>query len=64
MKPKDIRDFSVEDIMAKIAEEEKNFLSLKMGHKVSHIENPLDIRNTRREIARLKTILKEKQAQK
>lgn len=63
MNTADIRNLSIEELQAKIAEEKANFESLKMSHVVSPIGNPIEIRNARKQIARLMTILTEKQKQ-
>lgn len=63
MNTADIRNLSIEELQAKIAEEKANFESLKMSHVVSPIGNPIEIRNVRKQIARLMTILTEKQKQ-
>ncbi len=63
MKTVDIRNLSVEELVAKIAEETASFEQLKMTHVVSPIGNPIEIRNARKQLARLKTILTEKQKQ-
>lgn len=63
MKLIDIRELSIEDLQAKIAEEKENYAKLKVSHKVSVIENPLSIRKSRKDIARMLTVLNEKLAQ-
>lgn len=63
MKITDIRDLSIEDLQAKIAEEKMNYAKLKVSHKVSVIEDPLSIRKSRKDIARLLTVLNQKLAQ-
>ncbi len=63
MKTSDIRNMSVEDLQSKIAETEKQYQTLRMGHKISPVENPISVREQRREIARYKTILTEKLAE-
>jgi large subunit ribosomal protein L29 len=63
MKVSDIKELSIEDIQAKIAEEKANYAKLKVSHKVSQLENPLSIRDTRKNIARLSTVLNQKLAQ-
>ena len=63
MNTADIRNLSIEELQAKIAEEKASFESLKMSHVVSPIGNPIEIRNARKQIARLMTILTEKQKQ-
>lgn len=63
MKLIDIRELSIDDLQAKIAEEKENYAKLKVSHKVSVIENPLLIRKSRKDIARMLTVLNEKLAQ-
>lgn len=63
MKLIDIRELSIEDLQAKIAEEKENYAKLIVSHKVSVIENPLSIRKSRKDIARMLTVLNEKIAQ-
>ena len=62
MKAADIRNLSVEDLKAKIAEEEANYDQLKLTNAVSPIANPIGIKQLRRTIARLNTVLNEKQS--
>lgn len=61
MKAAEIRELSVEKLKAKIAEESKALNDLNLSHAVSPIENPLVIRNARRLVARLKTVLNQKE---
>lgn len=61
MKAAELKELSVEDLKNKIAEEEKALGNLRLNHAVSPIENPLVIRNTRRLVARLKTVLNNKE---
>lgn len=63
MKTTDIRSMSVADLQTKIEEAEKEYQILKMGHKISPVENPIKVRTFRKEIARYKTILTEKLAE-
>ena len=55
MKNAEIDKLSIEDIETKIGELVKKLKDLKMNHKVSPIENPIQIKFLRRDIARLKT---------
>ena len=55
MKNAEIDKLSIEDIEIKIGELVKKLKDLKMNHKVSPIENPIQIKFLRRDIARLKT---------
>lgn len=63
MKASEIKDLSIEDIKAKIAEEKAAYAKLKINHKVSQLENPLKIQIARKHIARLATVLNQKLAQ-
>ena len=58
---KSIQGLSVEDLNARINEDELRLKKLQFGHAVSPLENPMTIRNLRRELARLKTELRKKQ---
>ncbi len=60
MKAADIRELSVEDIKAKLEEESANYEKLKLSHKMAHIENPIQLRTMRKNIARLNTVLTSK----
>lgn len=62
MKASEIRDLTDQEIIARIAEEEDNLLKLRLNHAVSSIENPSEIRETRRDIARMRTILKQRKS--
>ena len=61
MKQTEIKDLTIEELKGKIAEETQVLSKLVFGHTVSKIENPLQIRITRRGIARLKTELSKRQ---
>lgn len=51
----ELNNLSDQDLESRIAESELRLKKLKFTHVVSPLENPLDIRELRREIARLKT---------
>ncbi len=55
MKQKEISNLNLKDIDAKVNELNEKLFALKMSSHVSELENPIQIRNTRRTIARLKT---------
>ncbi|NNE76137.1 MAG: 50S ribosomal protein L29 [Pricia sp.] len=63
MKNKEIKELSIEDLKAKIAEYKKQHADLKMAHFVTPLENPLQIRKARRTVARLKTELTNRENQ-
>ena len=61
MKAKEARDMSISDLQERIEAEKANLEKLKVTHAVSPIENPANIKFARRDIARMITVLHEKQ---
>jgi len=61
MKANEIRSMSVEELSQKLAELKKDLFMLRMQHATNHLDNPMKISNVRRDIARVKTVLREKQ---
>ena len=61
MKANEIRSMSVEELSQKLAELKKDLFMLRMQHATNHLDNPVKISNVRRDIARVKTVLREKQ---
>ena len=60
MKSAEIKEMSVQDLQERIAAEKMNLAQLKMQHAVSPVENPSLIKKSRRDIARMLTILGQK----
>jgi len=56
-KSEELKNLGADELRAKFAEAEETLLKLKFSHSVSPIENPMLIRSTRRQIARMKTFL-------
>jgi large subunit ribosomal protein L29 len=56
----ELRNMSKEELLTKLEEMKKRLFELKLKHSVFKIKNPLEIRNLRRDIARVNTILREK----
>ena len=61
MKTQEIKELSVQDLQERIEAEKAALSALKIGHSVSPIANTTIIGKSRRNIARMLTILKEKQ---
>ena len=57
MKQKEITILTDDELNDKLGAFQKNLHDMKLTHAVSPLENPLQIRNIRRTIARLKTEL-------
>ena len=64
MKANEIRNMSVEELDKKLSDLKKDLFMLRMQHATNHLDNPIKISNVRRDIARVKTVLQEKQQDK
>ncbi len=64
MKNSEIKALSVAELKDKLDSEREALRKLRFAHKVSSIENPMRIGQTRRMIARLRTELRAKELQK
>jgi large subunit ribosomal protein L29 len=62
MKTNEIREMSVEDLRTKIEELTTERFNLRFRSATESIENPMRFRSIRRDIARLQTILREKES--
>lgn len=56
----DILELSTQELVDRIAEETLQYRKMKFAHAVSALENPLELRWLRRDIARLKTELQKR----
>ena len=61
MRAEEIREMSPKDIETRIAELEEERFRLRFRGATETLEDPLRIRSIRRDIARLKTVLKQTQ---
>ncbi len=50
-----MQDFSKDDLLNELAETETQYQKMKFDHATKGLENPLVLREVRRDIARLKT---------
>ncbi|MCC6700642.1 MAG: 50S ribosomal protein L29 [Fluviicola sp.] len=63
MKQEEINKLSVEELKTRIATATETLTKMKLGHKVTPLENPIQIRDVRRSIARLNTELSKRENQ-
>lgn len=63
MKQEEISKLSAQDLQDQISNRTEQLAKMKLGHAVSPMENPLQIRHLRRSIARLKTELTKREAE-
>lgn len=59
LKAKEVHALSVEEIRERVREETEQLRELSFRHAIAQLENPMILREKRRFLARLKTILKE-----
>ena len=60
-KTNELRKLTTEEINKKIAEKKEELLKLRLKQATSGLENPHQINDLRKEVARLKTILRERE---
>ena len=61
MKVNDIRKMSVAELETKLVELKKDLFNLRLQHATNHLENPIRIAEVKKDIARVKTIIREQQ---
>ena len=52
---------SVDELNTKLVDLKKDLFMLRMQHATNHLDNPVKISAVRRDIARVKTVIREKQ---
>ena len=62
MKANEIRKMSVEQLNEKLTGLKKDLFYLRMQHATNQLDNPLKIQETKRDIARVMTVLRELKA--
>jgi len=64
MKASEIRKMSAAELEAKLAGLKKDLFFLRMQHATNQLDNPVKIAEVKRDIARVKTIIREQQSAK
>ncbi len=59
----ELKEFSVEELNKELAEAQKEYAGMKFDHAVTGLENPISIRNLRRDIARIKTEIRRREVE-
>ncbi len=60
MRASELRDLSIEELEAKLKEFSEALFNLKFQHATGQLDNTAQLKKTRRDIARVKTIINEK----
>ena len=58
----ELRDLSVDDLQARAKELEDQLFRMRLQQSLGQLDAPLKLRFTRRDLARIKTVLRQKQA--
>ena len=61
MKATEIRALSAQDLNKKLADLKTELFNLRFQHAVNQLDNPLRLVEVKKDIARVKTVLKEKE---
>ena len=59
MKAVEIRELTNEELSAKLAELKAQLFNLRFQHAINQLDNPLKIKDVKRDIARVKTVMRE-----
>ena len=63
MKIHEIKEMKTEEIIQRIKDEEQSLVDLRFSHQLKQLTNTSKIKNVKRDIARLKTVLQERESQ-
>ena len=61
MKAKELKNLSVEELTRKMDELKKDLFMLRMQHATNQLDNPMRLNAVKKDIARIKTIIREKE---
>lgn len=64
MELKKIREMSETELQAELVKMKKDLFNLRFQHVTGQLENPIKMRDTKKDIARVKTIIREKELTK
>ena len=63
MKMSEIRDLPVPELKRRLTDEEESLANLRFQLSTSQLESPIRVRTVRRDIARIRTLIRQKEAQ-
>jgi large subunit ribosomal protein L29 len=63
MKAAEIREMSLEEMLRKEADSKQEWFNLRFQHGTSQLENTSKIKSVKRDIARIKTVIRQKKTQ-
>lgn len=63
LKANELRDMTIQDLKDKLLSQKKELFNLRFQLATGQLDNPMQIKNVKRDIARINTIITEKQTQ-
>jgi large subunit ribosomal protein L29 len=63
MKIYEIKEMKTDELVKRIQEEEKNLVDLRFAHQLKQLTNTAKLKITRKDIAKMKTILKQRESE-
>ena len=61
MKANEVRKMSGEELQTKLKDLKKDLFNLRLQHATNQLDNPIKIAQVKKDIARVKTIIREQQ---
>ena len=61
MKASNVRELSTAELTAKLADLKKELFTLRLSHATGQLTNPLALNSIKKDIARVKTVLRERE---
>ena len=61
MKASNVRELNNEELTAKLVDLKKELFNLRLSHATGQLNNPLALNNVKKDIARIKTVLRERE---
>lgn len=61
MKNSEVRELSTKELRERIDTEKENLVRMRLNHAVSPLDNPIKLRDAKKDIARLMTELKKRE---
>ena len=61
MKAKELKNLSAEELAKKLDELKKDLFMLRIQHATNQLDNPMRLNAVKKDIARIKTIIREKE---
>lgn len=61
MKASEVRELNTVELEAKLADLKKELFNLRLSHAAGQLTNPLALANVKKDIARIKTVLRERE---